>query len=108
MKEVFDNLPEDARYFEFDFLVRGQSMSVEVASVESEGGDLAKGSLDTPEQVIGWLDYPGLQMALLERQLESETLGLGTFLLLETMAFLTRQPEIKGVRIVFRAERKDA
>ena len=42
LNEVFDNLPDDARYFEFDFLVRGQSMSVEVASVESVGGDLGK------------------------------------------------------------------
>ena len=40
--EVFTNLPEDARHFEFDFLVRGQSLTVEVVSVESEGGDLAK------------------------------------------------------------------
>ena len=46
LSEVFDNLPKDAQSFEFDFLVRGQGLTIEVASVESyDANDLSKQSL---------------------------------------------------------------
>ncbi|HFA52230.1 MAG TPA: hypothetical protein ENJ95_24695 [Bacteroidetes bacterium] len=46
LEEVFDNLPEGATDFEFDFLVRNQGLSVEVNGIEStDGGDLSKQQL---------------------------------------------------------------
>lgn len=55
LSEVFDNLPEEAQGFEFDFLVRGQGLTVEVTTLESlspplggEGGlQLLRGHLYT-------------------------------------------------------------
>ncbi len=50
--EVFDNLPDEAKNFEFDFLVRGQGLTVEVKGIESADADdltkqLLKGVLYT-------------------------------------------------------------
>ncbi len=43
LDEVFDNLPKDAQGFEFDFLVRGQGLTVEVASLQApDNSDLTK------------------------------------------------------------------
>lgn len=36
LSKVFDNLPEDAKSFEFDFLVREQNLNVEVYGIEAE------------------------------------------------------------------------
>ncbi|MBI1227425.1 MAG: hypothetical protein GC192_19495 [Bacteroidetes bacterium] len=36
LKEVFDNLPEEAKSFEFDFLIREQNLNVEVFGMEAE------------------------------------------------------------------------
>jgi uncharacterized protein YfaS (alpha-2-macroglobulin family) len=46
LAEVFENLPDDAQGFEFDFLVRDQGMSVEVFGIEAEDAmDLKKQQL---------------------------------------------------------------
>ncbi len=46
LSEVFDNLPKEARNLEFDFLVRGQGLSLEVTSVRSyDTNDLSRQSL---------------------------------------------------------------
>ncbi|MBI5916860.1 MAG: hypothetical protein HY842_15915 [Bacteroidetes bacterium] len=46
LTEVFDNLPKEAESFEFDFLVREQSLSAEVFGIEAEDqGDLTKQQL---------------------------------------------------------------
>jgi hypothetical protein len=46
LTEVFDNLPEDAQSFEFDFLVREQGLNVQVNGVEaSDPADLTKQQL---------------------------------------------------------------
>ena len=46
LSEVFDNLPNEAKGFEFDFLVRGQGLSLEVTSLQAfDNSDLSKQSL---------------------------------------------------------------
>ena len=46
LDEVFDNLPKEAKSFEFDFLVREQSLSAEVFGIEAEDpNDLTKQQL---------------------------------------------------------------
>lgn len=46
LSEVFDNLPEEAKSFEFDFMVREQSLSVEVFGLE------AQDATDLKQQVL--------------------------------------------------------
>ena len=46
LDEVFDNLPKEAKSFEFDFLVREQSLSAQVYGIEAEDpNDLTKQQL---------------------------------------------------------------
>ncbi|MFQ5446014.1 MAG: alpha-2-macroglobulin [Saprospiraceae bacterium] len=46
LDEVFDNLPKEARSFEFDFLIREQGLSVEVHGLEyPDPGDLTREAL---------------------------------------------------------------
>ena len=46
LSEVFNNLPKEAQSFEFDFLVRGQGLTVEVSNIQAyDDSDLSKQSL---------------------------------------------------------------
>lgn len=56
LTEVFDNLPEDAKSFEFDFLVREQNLNVEVFGIEAEDASdmktqLLKGTVSVTDNV---------------------------------------------------------
>ncbi len=56
LSDVFDNLPEEARGFEFDFLVREQSLSVEAYGIEAEDASdlkrqLLKGAVTVTDRV---------------------------------------------------------
>ncbi len=56
LSDVFDNLPEEARGFEFDFLVREQNLSVEAYGIEAEDASdlkrqLLKGAVTLTDRV---------------------------------------------------------